>query len=303
MIVDCHSHVWDGSAKFGRSGGLGCLGRCEAEAATPGRHLECAEPAQVTLVLGFVSDHLEAAIPNDFIQRYVGQYPERLIGLAGVDPTRKSCLDELEQLHNEHGFRGVTVSPACQNFHPCDTRAMRLYELAEQLAMPIYVLQGGTLAPEAVLSYADPVHWDEIGRTFGSLKVVISHLGYPWVEQTLALLGKQANFYSTITGLADKPAQAYRALTLAHEYGVIDKLLFASGFPCHSVKTAAEALYNLNKITLDSVLPAVPREQLRSIVERDSLSLLGLKRASGIAEVPAGATTAGAKKTLARQQP
>jgi len=37
-----------------------------------------------------------------------------------------------------------------------------------------------------------------------------------------------------------------------------------------------ESLYNLNKLTIDSVLPAIPREQLRGIVERDSLSLLGL---------------------------
>ena len=78
------------------------------------------------------------------------------------------------------------------------------------------------------------------------------------------------------TPVPDTAWQTYRSLTLAYESGVIEKLLFGSDFPTHTVKNAAEALYNINKITLDSVLPAVPREQVRSIVERNSLELLGL---------------------------
>ena len=102
----------------------------------------------------------------------------------------------------------------------------------------------------------------------------------------IMLLGKHDNVYSDIAGLSRRPWQAYRALTLAYEYGVVEKLLFASDFPNSTVKESVEAVYNLNKLTLDSVLPAIPREQLRGIVERDSLALLGFNRSDAKTDTP-----------------
>ena len=143
--------------------------------------------------------------------------------------------------------------------------------------MPIYFLQGDVLPPQAKLKFSQPADFDEVAQSFPSLPIVVSHLGYPWTEQMICLLAKHPNVYSDIAGLAQRPWQAYRTLTLAFEFGVIEKLLLASDFPANTVKATIEAIYNLNKLTLESVLPAIPREQLRGIVERDSLSLLGLK--------------------------
>ncbi|MBI1826779.1 MAG: hypothetical protein HYR83_10400, partial [Planctomycetes bacterium] len=39
-----------------------------------------------------------------------------------------------------------------------------------------------------------------------------------------------------------------------------------------------ESLYGLNHLVQGTHLPAVPREQLRGIVERDTLNLLGIRR-------------------------
>lgn len=283
MIIDCHSHVWPSLAKLGMAGDFSCLapGRSgklpDSASADIERHRASSDPAQMTLVLGFVSNLLNAEIPNDFISRYVASDPGRLTGFAGVDPTSLGNLAEkLEQLQQEGNFAGITLSPTCQGFHPCHTRAMQLYEAAQKMAMPIYFLYGEILPSQAILDYSQPSALDEVARAFPDLKMIISHLGFPWVEQAIALLAKHPNIFADVAGLTDKPWQAYRSLTLAYEYGVMGKLLFASDFPSHTVKVAAESLYNLNKITLDSVLPAVPREQLRSIVERDSLPLLGL---------------------------
>ena len=284
MIIDCHSHIWPSIGELGLAAGFSCLS-CPAGSegfdvhmGSPDLHKASSEPAVKTLVLGFTSNLLGAQIPNQFIGDYVASQPDRLIGFAGIDPTLgKACLEEINQLNENASFSGLVLCPPCQGFHPCDTRALRVYELAEKLKMPIYFLYGGVLPTTAILDYAQPAALDEVARGFGNLKIVISHLGFPWVEQTIALLAKHKNIFADVAGLTDKPWQAYSSLNLAYEYGVIEKLLFASDFPTHTVKTAAEALYNLNKITLDSVLPAVPREQLRGIVERDSLALLGLE--------------------------
>jgi len=276
MIIDCHSHIWPSVNRLGQAEAFSCLLQGQTSQAQPDQHLTCSAPADVTLVLGFLSNYLNAEIPNSFIADYVSTEPRRLLGFAGIDPTGPTASQQLEQLHQEQHFAGITLSPACQNFHPCDTRAMRLYEKAQELNLPVYFLQGMVLPAAAILQYAQPDALDEVTRNFPSLKIVISHLGYPWIEQTIALLAKHENIYSDVAGLTNRPWQAYRTLSLAYEYGVMEKILFASDFPCQTVKAAVESLYNINQIALDSVLPPVPREQIRGIVERDSLSLLGL---------------------------
>ena len=138
-------------------------------------------------------------------------------------------------------------------------------------------LQGDVLPPQTKLKFSQPADLDEVAQSFPSLSIVVSHLGYPWIEQMICLLAKHPNVYSDIAGLAQRPWQAYRTLTLAYEFGVIEKLFLASDFPANTVTSSIETIYNLNKLTLESVLPAIPREQLRGIVERDSISVLGLK--------------------------
>lgn len=287
MIVDCHSHIWPSSRKLANARNLSCLGAGAMLSARPEQHFEASNPAEVVFVLGFVSDYLDVAIPNIFISDYVAAHPEHLIGFAGIDPVRENVLEEIRRLREEEQFAGLVLSPACQNFHPCDSRVMGIYELAEELGMPIFFINSEKLPKYAILQYANTLALDEVARAFPNLKIIITHLGFPWVEQTISLLAKHPNVFADVAGLSNKPWQAYRSLTLAYEYEVIDKLLFASDFPCSTVKTAVEALYNLNKITLDSVLPAVPREQLRGIVERNSLELLGLTLPSGTAQVKA----------------
>jgi uncharacterized protein len=279
MIIDCHGHIWPSRDKLGQAENFSCLASADIDRSLPDQHLADSEPAEVMFILGFVSNFLNTEISNDYIHDYVDAHPDRLIGFAGVDPTLPDCREKMQKYKNQMGFAGITVSPACQGFHPCDSRAMRVYEVAEELAMPVYFLYGEKLPPSAVMNFSQTMLLDEVAQTFPSLKMIISHLGCPWVDQTFAILAKHENVFADMAGLIKKPWQAYRTLNLAYEFGVIEKILFASDYPNHTVKMAVETLYNLNKISLDSVLPAVPREHLRGIVERDSLALLGVEPA------------------------
>ncbi len=60
----------------------------------------------------------------------------------------------------------------------------------------------------------------------------------------------------------------------AYEAGVMDKLLFGSGYPYADPGQCIETLLGFNKLLADTHLPQVPREKLRSVVERDSLAAL-----------------------------
>ena len=291
MIVDCHTHIWQSPDQLGQldlGNALGAARKRAARiasqkpiwrsvpAADPDHHWAQSGAVDKLIVLGFKSRYLHAEIPNRFVSDYVRRFPQTLIGFAGIDPTEESALDEVHTAREELRLQGLTVSPANQDFHPADTRAMEVYAEAEKLGMPILFHPSGQFSEMSKLEYSRPYLLDEIARTFPKLRIVIAQLGQPWVDETVLLLGKHANVYADVSGLLNRSWQAYNALVSVHQNGVIDKLLFGSDFPYTSATECIEALYSLNQLAQGTNLPLVPREALRGIVERDALALLGL---------------------------
>jgi hypothetical protein len=126
------------------------------------------------------------------------------------------------------------------------------------------------------LEFGRPALWDEVAQSFPSLPIVIGGLGYPWVDEALVMLAKHANVFTDIAGVVSRPWALYNALLTASNLGVINKLIFGSGFPYESPGKAIESLYSVNAVAQGSRMPTVPRSLLRSIVERDSLTALGI---------------------------
>ncbi len=272
MIVDCHTQIW---------GSLDQLGRATPMVSPPvqadeTRHLEAVEPVDYAFVLAFKSRHLDAEIPNRFVGEYVRRHGEKLIGFASIDPNERDWLEDLRLAQDELHLRGVVISPELQDFHPSDTRAMRLYEQCEQRQLPV-LFEHDHRVPGGKMEFANPVLLDEVAQEFPDLRIVIGRLGEPWIAQTLVLLSKHQHAYADLAGLLNRPWQSYTALLAAYEQGVTHKLLFGSGFPFRSPAAGIEALYSINQISHGTNLQPIPRGQLRGIVERDALQLLRIQ--------------------------
>ncbi len=283
MIVDCYTHTWESADQLGRCVPLNGRHAPFPEPledplrATPARHLVAAEPVDTTIVLGFKTHYLGAEISNDQVASYVSNHPDRLIGFAGIDPSEpKEAIAELHRTRDELSMPGVAVAPAAQDFHPSNSQAMLVYAEAAKLGMPILFHTGVYVTAATKLEYAQPVLLDEVARELPDWKIVIAHMGFPWINETLMLLAKHKNVYAEISWLLSQPWRAYEALVSAYQFGVIDKLLFGSGFPFTSASECIEALYSINHLCHGTNLPTIPREHLRGIVERDALALLGI---------------------------
>lgn len=272
MIVDCHTQVWDSPNWLGED--IATAGRATLKADTS-QHLAAVDPVDLAIVLGFKSRHLNAEIPNRFVADYVRQYSSKMIGFAGIDPTTEDCLDDLKVAHDELQLKGVTISPSGQNFHPASTPAMALYEACVERGLPVYFEQS-LRSPAAKMEFARPTLLDEVAREFPDLRLVITHLGFPWVEEAVAVLGKHKHVYADVAGLLRHPWLAYRSLLAAYEYDVMDKLMFGSDFPYRSPAAGIEALYTVNRLSHGTNLTTIPREKLRGIVECDALDKLGI---------------------------
>ncbi len=256
MIVDCHTHI--------RS----------LDEAGISEHLAAADTVDACMVLATLSEARDRT--NKELADYVGQHGDRLVGFGVVDPIRDHGADaNLVSLTEKLGLKGIVLYCSMSGFHPTHSRAMRFYSAVQESGLPIFFHNGShSLRPEAVLEFTQPYLLDEVARHFPDLKIIIGNMGVPFVEQTLSMVSKHEHVFADLTIRPSKVWQTYNIVVAAHERGVMDKLLFGSGFPLSGADECIETLLGFNMLLSDTKLPTVPRGSIRNVIERDSLELL-----------------------------
>jgi predicted TIM-barrel fold metal-dependent hydrolase len=175
------------------------------------------------------------------------------------------------------GLQGLVLYCATSGCHPLHSQALRVYEAAEQLALPVFFHGPGDGEQQSMLSYAQPYFIDEVAVTFPDLKIIIGNMGRPFLEQTLAVIAKNQHVYADLSIRPSKVWQTYNTVVAAHERGVMDKLLFGSAFPVENANVCIEALLGFNMLLADTNLPTVPRGTIRDVIERHALDILQIE--------------------------
>ena len=262
MIVDCHTHISSADDEISLAG-----------------HPAATETDTVDVCIVLAAADKSSQETNKALSEYVSNYEEKTIGFALVEPTRDNISTKnLSVLAEKMGLAGTVLYCSEFGFHPSHSRAMRFYESAEELGLPVFFHNDFGSISGAVLDYAQPYLLDEVARTFPKLKIVIGTMGVPFVEQTLSMAAKHKNVYADLTINPCRVWQVYNMVVTAYEQGVMDKLLFGSGYPEGKAEECIETLLGFNKLLGDTNLPAVPRGNIRNIIERNTLELLGIKK-------------------------
>jgi predicted TIM-barrel fold metal-dependent hydrolase len=155
---------------------------------------------------------------------------------------------------------------------------MKLYEAAQNLRLPVFFHNAGMgVGDTGNLAYTQPYLLDEVAQVFPDLRMIVGCMGVPFIQQTMAVLMRHEHVYADLTICPTKVWQTYNIVIHAYEHGVMNKLLFGSGFPDGDAGSCIETLLGFNMRLADTSLPTVPRGSIRAIVERDSLKLLGLE--------------------------
>ena len=261
MIVDCHTHVDFSADDVGVS-----------------EHLTAAETVDVCIVLAQSKGPSDAI--NKKLSEYVGRHKTKMVGFAVVDAEEdRVSVANVRPVKEKLGLDGAVLYCAACGFHPTHSRAMRFYESAVELDMPVFFHNWEAVSSsESILEYAQPYLLDEVARAYPDLKIIVGGMGAPFVQQTLALVAKHENVYADLTVRPSSVWQVYNTVVAAYEHGVMDKLLFGSGFPLGTAGQCIETLLGFNMLLADTNLPTVPRDKIRTIVERDTLEVLGIKR-------------------------
>lgn len=218
----------------------------------------------------------DARTVNDETAEFVRAHPDKFIGFLSVHPRDSNMLEEIERSVKDLGLRGIKLGANYQNFDPLGEDAFRLYQRAQELHLPILFHQGTSPVRFADLDYAHPRHADRIAMKFPDLKIILAHLGHPWQVDCFAVIRKHPNVYADISANFYRPWSYYTALRLATEWSVLPKLLFGSDFPAATPQETMDAIPRVNDVIQGTGMPPVPIDEFRRVIERDSLSLLGL---------------------------
>ncbi len=281
MIVDLKTRVWESDAQLGEAIQEQMRRRRGHPYVWPDGSTDAHDDAMADIgcavIHGFESFLLDVVIGPEKVASWSKRNPKKYLGFMGIDPTVGNPVDRLAQ-GLDLGLVGVTLSPAAAGFHPADSRAMALYQACEARSVPVYFDSNTISARQVKMEFAQPHLLDEVARCFPQLRIAISSLGDPWIMEGLALIGKHPTIYADLSSLVLSPWQLHNALLMAYYQQATTQLVFGSGFPFCRPADAMVTIYSTNTLTQGTHLPNIPRELLRSIIERNTLGCLGLSR-------------------------
>jgi predicted TIM-barrel fold metal-dependent hydrolase len=179
-------------------------------------------------------------------------------------------LRELADFLQDGLVKGLKLYPGYEPFYPHDRRLKVVYELAEEFDVPVMIHSGDTYSPTGKLKYSHPLEVDEVAVDYPKVKLVICHLGNPWLTDCMEVVYKNANVYSDLSGLVLGEFTAAFEDYMSDEIedvivyaGESDKFLFGTDWPICSMRSYVEFMKKL-EIT-DEARLAIMYENTRKL--------------------------------------
>ena len=178
------------------------------------------------------------AISNKEIEKLVAIDPDFFLGFASVDPRLEDAAEQLEEAFLKKGLLGLYINTSRLQMYPYDKKLIRLYDVCSKNHKPIIFHGGFSLEKNTLARFSRPIEFEEVMLRYPKTNICLTHVGWPWVQETAALLLKYPNAYAS-TGLMnfDGPYQIYEKVfhedmgALWIEHNISDKIMFGSDSP------------------------------------------------------------------------
>ena len=177
-------------------------------------------------------------IPIDYLAELERRYPTTITAFPALNPKKglEAALDDIEEMAAA-GIRGFKAFP-CFWGDPSDRRYYPLWERASEKRLIAMFHMGSQIAPGARLKWCQPYLLDDVAMDFPDLTIVIAHMGWPWIAETVMGLGrKNPNVYFDTGALrpslhfGDVDYTAKEGIYRYIERQIPGKILYGSDFP------------------------------------------------------------------------
>jgi predicted TIM-barrel fold metal-dependent hydrolase len=124
----------------------------------------------------------------------------KIVPGVGYNPHRiRESLDRIERAVNEHDFKYVWFQPTSFGMRPTNENCYPLYQKCVELDIPV-CMESGQLAYPSTSEPGHPMYAETVAMDFPDLTLVLTHLGWPWVEEWCSMLWRFPNVYGNIGG-------------------------------------------------------------------------------------------------------
>ena len=213
---------------------------------------------------------------NDIAAHVAKKSRGKAVPCMSLHPLNPKVDDEYDRCVGDLKCRGIKLGPNYQDFDPTGEAAFKLFARLEHDGIPIVFHCGTSPMWDAPLTYAHPLTMDRVAMAFPNLKIVLAHLGHPWQTDCLAVVRKHKNVWADCSAQFYRPYSFWQGMRLFYEWGVTQKILFASDWPVTLPQDNIDHLRGLNKFAKDHRLPDIPAKETEGIISRDAIDILGL---------------------------
>lgn len=167
-------------------------------------------------------------ISNDHVADCANAYPERIIGIGGIDPTQNAdAVREAERALGTLKLKGLSVD--LFGIYPDDRRLYPIYHKCLEHNVPVILTLGPRMGP-----FASPAALFTVATDLPELRIVCSHAIYPRVDEFIALSHTQRNVYIEASIYHYLPGS--QAIMEAAATFLQNRVIYASGFPFASLE-------------------------------------------------------------------
>ena len=187
-------------------------------------------------------------MPAEVVSRAVDKYPNRFLGLIGIDPyTGMEGVRALEDAVKNMGFIGAHLYPHWFELAPNHAKYYPFYSKCIELDIPIQMQVGQSLIyskQQRCRSVGRPIYLDDVACDLPELKLIGSHVGIPWHDEMIAMSWKHENIFISTDAHSPKywPDSVVRYI---NSYGQ-DKVIFGSDFPVLRFQRTVEEIDQLD---------------------------------------------------------
>jgi uncharacterized protein len=204
------------------------------------------------------------SIEVEEIAEVSAEAPDRIYGSFGINPYEgMTGVRKLEEAVRDYGFVAALVHPYGYALDINARDWFPFYAKCVELGIPVLMQTGHSaeIMPNAV---GRPILADDIALYFPELTIICSHMGWPWVEELIALAWKHPNVYIATTAHAPRYWDP-KFIQFANSRGK-DKVLFGSDWPVITHEREAREIASigmrpesLNKMLRANALRIIPR--------------------------------------------
>jgi predicted TIM-barrel fold metal-dependent hydrolase len=137
-------------------------------------------------------------------------------------------------------------------YYPNNEKLYPIYEYCQKNGKPV-IFHTGILETglKGLLKYSHPLNVDEVANIFPGMKIVMAHMGNPWLLDCAAVLAKNKNVYADMSGFFEENTPIdHDDITIFKErlldaelfLGNYEKFLFGTDWPLYNQKEYLEAI-------------------------------------------------------------